>query len=52
MVKDDWPSQGMTDQDLTKNFEVKIQSAHGERWLTSLQDITDHSLGYNSEVKS
>ena len=43
MMKDDWPP-GMTDQYLTLNFKVKIQPAHGERWLTHPQGMTDQYL--------
>ena len=35
MMQDYWPPPGMTDQDLTWNFKVKIELAHGQRWLTS-----------------
>ena len=35
MVKDEW-TPGMTDEDLTKNFQVQILPAHGERLLTPL----------------
>ena len=43
MVKDDWPPQGMTDQDLTKNFQVQIWPAHSEGWVTS-PGMTDQDL--------